>query len=263
MTFGQNAFYRVEKPLLVLKHRGRCTTNDSVGASGMLRLVKEAVLARPGDEIHALIGGCFLVDKTGGVSEFSMRTRAGAFERVHGRFVPDQELLASLVKSGSLTEIEGPTQKPDYRQNPADEKFEHLHNEVIWTEHSPLFDKMKSAFPESVSVFRDHPTAKISISDFDERRDVIVSARDGGELLWTLTCSEQDGRMKLHTGKRFNDVTGIVQTVADSLTPGREVTPSGESLYIGPGDANVLANIDSHLGMAAEQHLYPANTMVP
>lgn len=263
MTFGQNAFYRVEEPLLVLKHRGSCTTNDHNGASMLMRLVKEAVLAKPGDEIHAMIGGCFLVTKTGDISEFSLRTRRGAFERAHGGFTRDQDILASLAKVGSLSEIEGPTQKLNYRQNPANEKFDHLHDEVIWTEHSSLFDKMKTAFPESVSVFRNHQTAKIAISDFDERREVVVSARDEKELLWTLSCAEQDGRMKLHTGKRFNDVTGIIQTVADSLTPGRQVTVSGESLYIGPGNSNVLSNIDSHLAMAAEEHLVPVGAMTP
>jgi hypothetical protein len=229
----------------------------------MFRLVKEAVLAKRGDELHALVGGCFLVSKSGHVSEFSLRTRGGAFERSHGGFTRDQDILASLAKAGHLTEIEGPAQKPNYRENPANEEFDHLHDEVIWTERSPLFDKMKAAFPESLSVFRDHQTAKIGIADFDERREVVVSARDGNELLWTLSCAEQDGRMKLHTGKRFNDMTGIVQTVADSLTPARQVTLSGESLYIGPGDTSILANIDSHLGMAAEAHLYPATAMTP
>lgn len=263
MTFGQNAFYRVEEPLLVLKHRGSCTTNDYVGASMMLRLVKEAVLAKPGDEIHALIGGCFLVTKTGDVSEFSMRTRGGAFERAHGGFTRDQDILASLAKAGRMSEVEGPAQKLDYRQNPANEEFEHLHNEVIWTEHSSLFNKMKLAFPASLSVFGDHQTAKITIADFAESREVVITARDGKELLWTLSCTELDDRMKLHTGKRFNDQTGIVQTVADSLAPGRQVTVSGESLYIGPGNSNVLSNIDSHLAMAAEEHLFPAGAMTP
>ena len=263
MTFGQNVFYRVAKPLLVLKHRGRCTTNDFVGASMMLRLVKEAVQAKPGDEIHALIGGCFLVDTAGAVSEFSLRTRTGAFERVHGGFVRDQDLLASLAKIGYMTEVEGPVQKPDYRKNPADERFEHLHDEVIWTEQSDLFTKMKLSFPDAVSVFKDHPTANIGISDFGERRDVVVSAWDGGDLLWTLTCSEEDSRMNLHSGKRFNDATGIIQTVADSLTPGRQVSLRGERLYIGRGDMDILPNIDSHLAMAVEQYLYPANAMTP
>lgn len=263
MTFGQNAFYRVEEPLLVLKHRGSCTTNEYVGASMLLRLVKEAVLAKRGDEIHALVGGCFLVTKEGHVSEFSLRTRGGAFERSYGGFTRDQDILASLAKAGRMSEIEGPTQKLDYRQNPANEQFEHLHNEVIWTEHSSLFGEMKSAFPASVSVFGDHETAKITIADFAENRDVTITARIGKELLWTLSCAEQDGRMKLHTGKRFNDQTGIVQTVADSLALGRQVIVSGETLYIGPGNTNVLSNIDSHLAMAAEGHLFPAGAMTP
>jgi hypothetical protein len=263
MTFGQNAFYRVEEPLLVLKHRGSCTSNDHNGASMIMRLVKEAVLAKRGDEIHALIGGCFLVTKAGVVSEFSLRTRGGVFERAHGGFTRDQEILAALAKAGSMIEIEGPTQRLNYRQNPADEKFEHLHNEVIWTEHSSLFYKMKAAFPASVSVFGGHETAKISIADFGESRDVTITARDGRELLWTLSCAERGGRMKLHTGKRFNDLTGIVQTVADSLEHGRQATVSGESLYIGPGDVEILGNIDSHLAMAAEDHLFPVEAMAP
>jgi hypothetical protein len=263
MTFGQNAYYRVEQPLLVLKHRGSCTTNDHIGASMMMRLVKEAVLAKPGDEVHALIGGCFLVAKDGGVSEFSLRMRGGAFERTHGGFTRDQDILASLAKAGRMVEIEAPVQKLDYRQNPANEQFAHLHDEVIWTENSPLFNQMKSAFPASVSVLRNHETAKITISDFEENREVIVTARDGKELLWALSCRELDGRVKLHTGNRFNDQTGIIQTVADSLTPDRQVTISGETLFVGPGPLSVLSNIDSHLAMAAEGHLFPIDVMVP
>ncbi|TLX15902.1 hypothetical protein [Rhizobium sp. MHM7A] len=228
----------------------------------LLRLVKEAVLAKRGDEIHALVGGCFLVTKEGHISEFSLRMRGGAFERSYGGFTRDQDILASFAKVGRMSEIEGPTQRLDYRQNPANEQFEHLHNEVIWTEHSSLFNEMKSAFPASVSAFRDHATAKVTIADFAERREVTVTARDERELLWTLSCDELDGRMKLHTGKRFNE-TGIVQTVADSFTPGRQVTVSGETLYIGPGSTNVLSNIDSHLAMAAEEHLFPSDTMTP
>jgi len=263
MTFGRNAFYRIEEPLLVLKHRGRCTTNDYIGASMMLRLVKEAVLAKPGDEIHALIGGCFLVTKAGDISEFSMRTRGGAFEHSQGGFTRDQDILASLVKTGCMSEIEGPTQRLNYRQNPANEQFENLHDEVIWTENSLLFSKLRSAFPESVSVFGDHGSAKLTISDFAENREVILTARDGNELLWVLSCAELDGRMKLHTGKRFNEHTGIIQTVADSLMPGRQAVVSGDTLHIGPGDISVLDNIDSHLAMAAEQHLFPVDAMTP
>jgi hypothetical protein len=258
MTFGQNAFYRVEQPVLVLKHRGTSTTNDSVGTAKMLRLVKEAVLARPGDQIHSLVGGCFLVDSVGQVSEFSLRTRGGAFERSHGGFTRDQDILASLAKGGMMSEIEAPKDKFDYRKNQAKEEFGHLHDEVIWTEHSSLFNALKSAFPASVSVFKGHTSAKISIADYDVARDVTVSARDGQDLLWTLTVSELDGRMRLHTGKHFNDATGIVQTVADSLPSDHQRSQSGETLYIGPGGSIMWENIDSHLAMAVESLLYPA-----
>lgn len=263
MTFGQSVFYRVEQPLLVLKHRGSCTTNNSVGASGILRLVKEAVVAQPGDQIHSLIGGCFLVDRSGQVSEFSMRTRNGAFERTHGRFVRDQDILADIAKAGRMTEIDGPAHKIDYRQNSAKEVFEHLHDEVIWSVHSALFNQMKSAFPSSVSVFKDHSSAKITIADFDTTRDVIITARDGSELLWSLTCDELDGHMRLHTGKRFNDLTGIVRTVADSLLSDRSARESRETLYIGPGDIGILSNLDSHLAMAAEEYVYPTAAPAP
>jgi hypothetical protein len=258
MSYKDNLFFKVEQPVLVLKLRGYCETNTHIGRSMALTTVKEAVNAVKGDEIHALVGGTFLVRKDGSVSEVALVKAKHVFEKSYGGHVTDRQRLEAIAKNGSIVETETPKSVSAYRPEKLDERFPKLHAEIIWTEHSPLHEDMKFAFPDVMSASKGADGVKASIRDFDEDREVVVDVRDAEGYLFSVGCHEADERVSIKVSERFAEATGIINTLADSLAPDAIRTKSDNGLYLVPGQRRNLFNIQSHLGMALEEFLDPA-----
>lgn len=252
-----NRYFRVNEPFLVLKPLGTCETQTYVGASMALRTVKEAFNAVPGDEIHALMGGTFLVTKEGGVTEISIVKPKHVYESKYG-FRRNGDRLGDFIASGALQSIENPIGVAQYRDpHKSERKFPKLHNEIIWKEHSALFVRMQYAFPDVMSYVKGNPAAQIGIRDIDEEREVQVTARQDKTLFWNFTVDEATERSNIYFGSDFEKKTSIVSSLSD-LLDGCEIRAKDEyRVYLNPTAMQRLERIQERLAWALEEYLEP------
>lgn len=267
MSFADNSYFQVVEPFLVFKNRGTCTTNSWMGASQALQMVKEAILVEKGDEIHALVGGCFLVrpgpvGSPDEISEFVMKRARPLFEKSYGGFVSDQEIIVGLAKNGLLVEIDQPAKKHDYRANPANEKFRHLHPEVIWTQHSPLFEGVKQSVPSTMEALRGQQATNLTIGDIGESREVFLQLRNDAGLLMKITFPEDKGRVMLTVSASFESESGFLSSLVVALE-GCLIEHDESSATFSSGFYANMCVVDECLAESVERLLVPAEAARP
>ncbi len=153
MSFRHNWYFKVtgERGFQIYRQIGSSASNTYVGASRAFNAVLEAVNARDGEEIHALLGGTFLVGRDGKVHEIMLKPPKPLFER--GNRAPDHEIMQRYVKRGLAAEIPQPAKAPDYRS--ARERAHNTdlgphHQEIVPIEPSPEFVEMRAAMDAAI-----------------------------------------------------------------------------------------------------------------
>jgi hypothetical protein len=73
---GLNHYYQVVTPFAVEVLVGHRRSNVSIGTSNVLASIYETITVRPGDELHCLLGGDFLVRKGEAFEFFTRRHEA-------------------------------------------------------------------------------------------------------------------------------------------------------------------------------------------
>lgn len=160
-----NSFFEVAGPFRIFRHVGVSASNSYVGASRMFATVMEAINAQPGDEIHTLAGGTFLI-RDGGIGPISLRAPKPPFEKNYGGDESDATIMKNYVKEGLAVEIPRPAGKIDYavaRQRVHDNLLPAFHREIVHVEDSPRFAEMRAivdAFVQELALAGIAPTVK-------------------------------------------------------------------------------------------------------
>lgn len=132
-----NRYFKVVSPFRIWRQVGTSPSNSYVGSSRMITVVKEARNAIAGDEIHALVGGVFLV-RGDQCWEIALGApKDSPFEKSYGVYGP-AELLSQ--QKDLVEELPGPSVKPDYgatRKAISGNRMRDLHPAVIEVEPSP------------------------------------------------------------------------------------------------------------------------------
>ena len=164
-----NAFFRVEEPFQVFKHVGISASNSYVGASRMFATVMEAINSRPGDEIHALVGGTFL-KRGNDVFPISLKPRKPPFEKSYGS-ASAAEVMTHRVKVGLVTRIPEPRVTPDYGaagKRVSTNQLREFHPEIVHIDDSPELMKLKEIVDQFMGKLRDiDDTAMVEYRDID------------------------------------------------------------------------------------------------
>jgi hypothetical protein len=165
-----NAFFKVDRPFRIFRHIGLSPSNCYVGAGRIIATVMEAINARPGDEIHALAGGTFLM-RDGVIAPVSLRAPKHPFEKDYGLRESDAAVMKNHVKRGLAIEIPEPSTAMDYasaRERVRANMLRELHNEVIHVEDSPVFTEMRGVVDAAVAEFSDAgATCSVEARDID------------------------------------------------------------------------------------------------
>lgn len=143
-----NSYFAIEKPIRVFRHVGHSPSNTYVGASRAITTVKEAINARYGDVIHALVGGTFLV-RDGEVFKISLRQPKPLLEKNYGIHISDKAFMEGYVKSGYAKEVSKSVGLSSQQYNEAGQKVSNnrlpeLHQEIIHVEDSPFLARLKT-----------------------------------------------------------------------------------------------------------------------
>lgn len=164
-----NAFFRVEQPFQVFKHVGISASNSYAGASRIFATVMEAINSRPGDEIHALVGGTFL--KRGNeVFPISLKPRKPPFEKSYGS-QSAAEVMAHRAKVGLVVQIPEPHSRPDYsaaNKRVSANHLRDLHPEIVHVDDSPELVKLSEIVAPFMRRLREiDDTATVEYRDID------------------------------------------------------------------------------------------------
>jgi hypothetical protein len=76
--------------------------------------VSEPTTISPGDQVHALLGGIFVVRTDGSVETSRLRLPKPILEKSYGTHTSDADLLGMMAKVGRGREIEKPAKSIDY-----------------------------------------------------------------------------------------------------------------------------------------------------
>lgn len=109
-----NSYYEFDKPVRWFKAVGTSVSNTSIGSSRCIDTVFEQTLANPGDTVHALFGGSFLVRKDGSVEEGRFRLPKHIFLKTYGPPELDTDILERLAKRGACHQVPAPANRVDY-----------------------------------------------------------------------------------------------------------------------------------------------------
>jgi len=112
MTLG-NHYYEFDEPVRWFKAVGVSPSNAWWGANRLDDIFHEPTTLNPGDQVHALHGGVWVVRADGTVEVGAFRLPKPRFEKNHGGTISEQSLVAMMAKCGRCHEID----KPDYRIN--------------------------------------------------------------------------------------------------------------------------------------------------
>lgn len=147
-----NKYFRVDRPFRVWCHLGFSDSNTYIGSSRCINTVMEARNAKPGDVIHALVGGTFMVTAEG-PRAISTQAPKHIFEKSYGGRKADAFWFAESMKD-FVTEIPAPSAKVDYAgvlAKVSANRMRELHPEVIEVEPSPGMVALRRIF--SLDVF--------------------------------------------------------------------------------------------------------------
>lgn len=221
-----NKFFAVEKPFRIWRHVGTSPSNTWIGSSRSINTVMEARNSEPGDQIHALVGGTFLV-RGKEAWRISIRAPKPILEKSYGGYESDAFVLAR--RTDVLSEIPQPADKIDYnapRLAIEANRLRELHPEVIEVEPSPGMELLKamvgryaeelsaagrkfSVKAEDVNAYHDgRIRLTIHAPETKDDRQVTVQIGAGGMLIVDLPVGEPvqglpfeggtDGRGKIY-----------------------------------------------------------------
>lgn len=152
----KNRYYTVVSPIRVFVHAGHSASNSYVGSSRVITTVMKAQNARKGDEIHALVGGTFLVRK-GTAYEIDLKPAKPVFEKSYG-FSQPWQIMEAYAKAGRAVEQDAPKLTADYRaaRDKAGKKLPELHEQVIERTKSPEYDHLAGAVGKALAKAETH-----------------------------------------------------------------------------------------------------------
>ena len=109
-----NRYFAFRKPVRWFRAIGLSDSNTHIGASRAIDTVHAQVLAEPGDVMHALVGGTFLVRADGRIETGRFKLPKHLFEKTYGRPETDLDLLVAMEDRGLCAEIDAPAGPFDY-----------------------------------------------------------------------------------------------------------------------------------------------------
>ena len=109
-----NRYFAFQKPVRWFRAVGLSDSNTYIGASRAIDTVHAQVLAEPGDVIHSLGGGTFLVRADGRIETGRFKLPKHIFEKTYGRPETDLDLLVAMEDRGLCAEIDAPAGPFDY-----------------------------------------------------------------------------------------------------------------------------------------------------
>jgi len=109
-----NRYYEFDEPVRWFKAAGVSLSNAYWGSSRFDDIFHEPSAVNPGDQVHALHGGVWVVRADGGVEVGCFRLPKPRFEKASPGTPSEQELVAMMAKCGRCHEIEKPARQIDY-----------------------------------------------------------------------------------------------------------------------------------------------------
>lgn len=132
--------FAVVAPFRVYAEFGTTATNAWYGSSRIHSACRAAINAAPGDELHCLPGGIFLVRPAKGAAEVALAPpRSSAFEKPYGA-PTDLDLVEGLRRRGAAVPLDGPPLAVDYakvRRSLTAARLPDLHATLVEVEPSP------------------------------------------------------------------------------------------------------------------------------
>lgn len=113
MSWG-NRYFEFDEPVRWFKAVGLSESNTWIGSSRVFDTVYEPTTVNPGDVVHALVGGTFLVRKDGQVETGRFNLPKSILEKTYGMRTTDQNRLEAMAKAGRCREVPQPSRKHDY-----------------------------------------------------------------------------------------------------------------------------------------------------
>jgi len=113
MSWG-NKYYEFDEAIRWFRAIGHSASNTYIGSSRAIDTVYEPTTINPGDQVHALLGGTFVVRADGTVEEGKFKLPKHLFEKSYGIRQSDADLCDLMAKAGRCREIEKPAAKADY-----------------------------------------------------------------------------------------------------------------------------------------------------
>lgn len=111
-----NKYFEFDEPIRWFKAVGLSPSNTYVGRSQAIDTVHRPVLVEPGDQIHALVGGTFVVRADGTVECGRFTRPKHLFEKSYGGRTSDAALLEQMAKAGRCREIDPPAARLPYAE---------------------------------------------------------------------------------------------------------------------------------------------------
>jgi len=225
-----NRYFEIVSPVRIYRHVGRSESNTWIGRSRVINRVSRAENARPGDQIHALVGGTFLV-RGDEVHEIFLWRPKHILER--GGSPSAVSTMERYAKAGRARETDAPIMKPDYGagRKKGEVDLPPLSPDVVEIEPSPELQVLKEDVESAVAAleregfdgkikFRDMdaygwPSAKVA---FGEREFRVLIYSDFGVRIF-------EGRDFLADLRPEECESGIVAALRERLAAGSQPSP--------------------------------------
>jgi len=195
MTLG-NHYYEFDEPVRWFKAVGVSPSNAWWGDRRFDDIFHEPTTLNPGDHVHALNGGVWVVRADGAVEVGCFRLPKPRFEKDHGGSISEQSLAAMMAKCGRCHEIDKPSGQINYpaawdrvRATKLPERLGNVDMERLShaTNISPLLQKLLDAASEA------RLGRAVSRSGATWRRIDVGQGSDPASLECTIRIDPADG----------------------------------------------------------------------
>lgn len=183
LEIPMNAYFKVTEPFRIYLKRGWCLSNSYIGSSRVCSGIYDAVNAMPGDVIHCLVGGTFVVRASGETAEGRLNPPKPIFEKTY-LHRSDAQILKN---SSRVAEIEKPSKTIDFAdvRKRGDVQFPDVSQEIREIEPSPEMMTLRASAEvayQAMAMARDEGTvdergAAPSIREKDHDHDPVVRLR--------------------------------------------------------------------------------------
>lgn len=208
MGLNEESFWKVNQPFRIYERYGTSDSNTWVGRSKALTANFWALNAKPGEQIHVLPGGTFLIRQDGTGAPIRFEPPKHIFEKTYGGAPTDTQRLERLTKLGRAETIDkSQIIKADYRSlMERAEKWlgDHV-REVIEREPSPE----RAAFEAQVRDLQNHVEDwKVHLPPDTEGQEISCKVRETPRSV-TLAVSYDDYHRIMN---RADPATGVSLT---------------------------------------------------